>query len=229
MKLGVIGAMALEVEALRAAMENSSSFTLAGMEFQEGTLRGCPAVVVQSGVGKVNAALCAQILCTHFQVSAIINTGVAGSLDPALDIGDILISTDAMYHDFNVSPLGYAPGQVPGMDTLAFPTDPFLAAKARDACRALSVAWKEGRVASGDQFICEKAVKERIISLTGASCTEMEGAAIAHAAYRNHIPCLILRAISDKADDSAEMDYPTFERKAAQVSAGLVEYMAEHF
>ena len=229
MKLGVIGAMALEVEALRAAMENSSSFTLAGMEFQEGTLRGCPAVVVQSGVGKVNAALCAQILCTHFQVSAIINTGVAGSLDPALDIGDILISTDAMYHDFNVSPLGYAPGQVPGMDTLAFPTDSFLAAKAQDACHALSVTWKEGRVASGDQFICEKAVKERIISLTGASCTEMEGAAIAHAAYRNHIPCLILRAISDKADDSAEMDYPTFERKAAQVSAGLVEYMAEHF
>lgn len=198
------------------------------MEFWAGRLRGCPAVVVQSGVGKVSAGICAQILVDCFQVTAILNTGIAGSLDNSLDIGDLVVSQDAMYHDFDCHAVGYTPGQVPGMPVLAFPADPFLIHKAEEACQALEIRYQVGRIASGDQFVCEKEQKAKIIAVTAAKCTEMEGAAIAQAAYRNGVPFLILRAISDKADESAEMDYPTFERRAAEKSAALVEHLAEH-
>ena len=154
----------------------------------------------------------------------IVNTGVAGSLKAELDIGDLVISRDAMYHDFEVTALGYPHGKVPGMDVVAFPADEKLMTLAFAAAESVNPGHtKMGRVASGDQFICGKEQKNLIIANTGASCTEMEGAAIAHAAYRNGIPVLVLRAISDKADDSAEMDYPTFERMAAENSARLVE------
>lgn len=225
MKLGIIGAMEVEVATLKGAMEQAQATKKAGMEFWEGRIRGVDAVVAQCGIGKVNAALCVQILADCFGVSAIVNTGIAGSLDAALDIGDILISEDAMYHDFDCCHFGYPAGKVPGLP-ICFPADPRLAGKAEDACLALGLSCKRGRVASGDQFICGKAAKERIIAVTGASCTEMEGAAIAQAAYRNEIPFVILRAISDKADDSAELDYPTFERQAAEHCASLVLKLA---
>lgn len=225
MKLGIIGAMDLEVGTLKSSMTQVKTLKKAGMEFWEGNLRGLPAVVVQCGVGKVNAGICAQILADLFGVTAIVNTGIAGSLDKELDIGDILISTDAMYHDFDCHYFDYTPGQVPGLP-LAFPADDALAKQAEAACRAMGISFRRGRVASGDQFVSGKALKERIISITSASCTEMEGAAIAQAAYRNGIPFLILRAISDKADDSAQMDYPTFERQAAEHCAGLVLRLA---
>lgn len=225
MKLGIIGAMELEVNTLKASMTQVKPLTKAGMEFWEGTLRGLPAVVVQCGIGKVNAGICAQILADCFQVTAIVNTGIAGSLDPGLDIGDILISTDAMYHDVDCHDFDYALGQIPGMPE-TFPADAALAKQAETACQAMGISFRHGRVASGDQFVNDKALKERIIATTHASCTEMEGAAIAQAAYRNGIPFLILRAISDKADDSAEIDYPAFERQAAEHCAGLVLRLA---
>ena len=164
-----------------------------------------------------------QILVDMFAVTHVINTGIAGSLDAALDIGDLAISTDVMYHDFHVAPFGYPVGQVPGMDVCAFPADPAMAEAAVALCTAQGRNARRGRIVSGDQFICEDAQKQKIIADCGGLCTEMEGAAIAHAAYRNGIPFLIVRAISDKADHSAEMDYPTFERAAAQHSAQLVE------
>ena len=223
MKLGIIGAMDLEVETLVAALENKKARRVAGSTFYEGKLSGLDAVVVQCGVGKVNAATCAQIMCSVFGVTALVNTGVAGSLSNELDIGDILVSTDAMHHDFDCSPVGYAPGQIPGLDMLAFKADEKLSALAFEAAEQVNPGHtKQGRVASGDQFIAGKAIKERIIALAGAKCTEMEGAAIAQTAYRNNVPFVILRAISDKADDSAEMDYPTFERIAADRCAKVV-------
>lgn len=227
MKLGIIGAMDLEVQTLKEHMTNVEALRKGGWEFWEGELHGCPAVVVQCGIGKVNAGLCTQILSDCFDVTGIINTGVAGSLDAALDIGDLVISTDAMYHDFDCHSLNYTIGQVPGLPVLAFPADPFLSARAEEACKALGLRYQCGRVASGDQFICQRSQKDAIAGNTHALCTEMEGAAIAHAAYQNGIPYVILRAISDKADDSAEMDYPAFERQAALRCASLVEYMAE--
>ena len=227
-KLGIIGAMAVEVELLKEKMENLTVTNHAGMEFYDGVLEDLPAVVVQSGVGKVNAAMCAQILCSVFGVTHLVNTGIAGSLCAELDIGDLVVSRDAMHHDFEVAAFGYEPGKVPGMDVVAFPADEAMIGYACAAAEAVNPGHsKVGRVASGDLFVAEKSAKNRIIERTAAICTEMEGAAIAHTAYRNGVPFVILRAISDKADDSAEMDYPTFEAIAAHRCAEVTMNMAK--
>ena len=226
-KIGIIGAMDLEVEQLKSEMTGTSIVTKAGMEFHEGVLNGASVVVVRCGIGKVNAALCVQILADVFEVTHVINTGVAGSLNAKLDIGDILISRDALHHDMDVRIFGYRPGEVPQMGFREFIADERLASLAKDACEKVNpdVNVVLGRVVSGDQFISSKEVKERLISEFQGDCAEMEGASIAHGAYLNGIPFVIIRAISDKADDSAEMDYPTFEAAAAKHSAALVKEM----
>ena len=226
-KLGIIGAMQEEVETLLALMENKKELRKAGSVFYEGVLEGLPAVIVQCGVGKVNAAMCAQVLCDLFDVTHLVNTGIAGSLCPDLDIGDLVVSRDAMYHDVDATNFGYPFGKVPGMDTTEFPADQTMVDYAFTAAEAVNPGHTRiGRVASGDQFVADKAVKERIIANTQGICTEMEGAAIAQTAYRNGIPFVILRAISDKADDSAQMDYPTFERIAAHRCAEVTRNLA---
>ena len=228
-KLGIIGAMDIEVAALKERMENKSVTTVAGSDYCEGKLEGLDVVVVQCGVGKVNAALCTQILCDRFAVTHIVNTGIAGSLDAKLDIGDFVVSTDAVYHDMDATNFGYPMCQVPGMSVLSFPADPELMQAAYQAVEKEHPGHVSmGRVATGDQFVADKALKERIIANTGALCTEMEGAAIAHTAWKNQIPFVILRAISDKADDSAQMDYPTFEAQAAQRSALVTQSLAKY-
>lgn len=226
-KIGIIGAMELEVEQLKKEMAVKSVVTKAGMDFFEGTLSDVPVVVVRSGIGKVNAALCVQILADVFQVSHVINTGVAGSLNAKLDIGDILISRDALHHDMDTTIFGYQPGEVPQMGFREFRADERMMELAREACEKVNpdIRVMFGRVVSGDQFISSKEVKERLIALFQGDCAEMEGASIAHGAYLNGLPFVIIRAISDKADDSAEMDYPTFEAAAAKHSAALVKEM----
>ncbi len=226
-KIGIIGAMELEVEQLKKEMAVKSVVTKAGMDFFEGTLDDVPVVVVRSGIGKVNAALCVQILADVFQVSHVINTGVAGSLNAKLDIGDILISRDALHHDMDTTIFGYQPGEVPQMGFREFRADERMMELAREACEKVNpdIRVMFGRVVSGDQFISSKEVKERLIALFQGDCAEMEGASIAHGAYLNGLPFVIIRAISDKADDSAEMDYPTFEAAAAKHSAALVKKM----
>ena len=229
-KLGIIGAMTVEVDNLKQQMENLLVSQRAGMEFYEGNLAGCPAVVVQCGVGKVNAAVCVQILCDCFGATHIVNTGVAGSLCAELDIGDFVISCDAMYHDFTCEILNpaYVVGQVPGLPVREFPADENLIKAAYNAAEQVHPGHaRVGRIASGDQFVADKAQKAKIIADTGALCTEMEGAAIAHAAWRNGVPFVVIRAISDKADDSAEMDYPTFEAIAAKRCAAVTYKLAE--
>ena len=228
MKLGIIGAMDIEVATLKEKMEQVQVATHAGSTYYDGILEGTPAVVVQCGVGKVNAAMCAQVLCSVYGVTHIVNTGIAGSLCAQLDIGDLVVSQDAMYHDFDCVHFGYEMGRVPSMDVTAFPADEKLMELAYAAAETVNPGHsKMGRVASGDLFVAAKAAKETIIEKTGALCTEMEGAAIAHTAYRNGVPFVILRAISDKADDSAEMDYPTFERIAAHRCAQVTCLLAK--
>ena len=228
MKLGIIGAMDVEVATLKEKMENATLSSHAGSTYCEGTLEGCPVVVVQCGVGKVNAALCAQILISVFGVTHLVNTGIAGSLCAQLDIGDLVISRDAIHHDFDLRFWGRPIGQVPGFDVVAFPAEETLMNAAWAAAEAENPGHtKIGRVASGDQFICSKEQKEKIIADTQAICAEMEGASIAHAAYRNGIPFVIIRAISDKADDSADMDYPTFEALAAHRCANVTCRLAK--
>lgn len=230
MKLGVIGAMQVEVETLKEMMIDKQITERCGMSFCEGELEGLRVVVVVCGVGKVNAALCVQILYDCYSVTHIVNTGVAGSLNAKLDIGDLVISEDAMYHDFDCHSINpdYVVGQVPGISVRAFPADEKLAALAYSAADEIHPGHAcKGRVASGDQFVCSKAAKDKIIADTGALCTEMEGTAIAHASWRNGIPFVVIRAISDKADDSAEMDYPTFEAIAAKRCAAVTQMLAK--
>ncbi len=230
MKIGIIGAMEIEVDHLKAEMTTERTVDKAGMKFFEGKIGDTDVVVVQCGVGKVNAAACVQVLCDCFDVTHVINTGVAGSMDADIDIGDIVVSEDAIYHDFDVTPLGYKPGEVPGVGTVSFPADKMLhdcAVKAvQEAAPDIHVF--SGRVVSGDQFIAGNDQKKSIHDLVGGMCTEMEGTAIAQVAYLNKVPFVIIRAISDKADNSGSEDYPTFEKKAARHCAAVVEYMLKN-
>ena len=229
-KLGIIGAMTVEVETLKAQLQDKKETERAGMTFYEGLLENLPVVLVVCGVGKVNAALCVQMLCDLFQVTHIVNTGVAGSLCAELDIGDFVISEKAMYHDFDCSSINpnYCVGQVPGLPVCAFPADQDMMRLAFDAAEQVHEGHARiGTVASGDQFVSSKIQKAKIVADTGAICTEMEGTAIAHAAWRNGVPFVVIRAISDKADDSAQMDYPTFEAIAAKRCAEVTRLLAK--
>jgi len=229
-KIGIIGAMELEVETLKSEMSVSKIVKKANMDFYEGTLNGANVVIVRSGVGKVNASLCTQILVDIFNVTHIINTGVAGSLNAKLDIGDILVSKDALHHDVDVTIFGYKLGEVPQLGLREFPADEHLVTLALEVCRKVNpdIHAIPGRVVSGDQFISENEIKEKLIQEFHGDCAEMEGASIAHGAYLNHVPFVIIRAISDKADNSAEMDYPTFEAAAAKHSAALVRELVKN-
>lgn len=222
--IGIIGAMEEEVIKLKAQMTDVEVKTKACMQFNKGKFNGKDVVIVRSGIGKVNAALCAQILSDDYHVTSIINTGIAGSLDNDINIGDIVLSADAMQHDVDAVAFGYELGVIPRMETSVFTADSKLVELAKKACETVNpdIHVFTGRVVSGDQFIADKAVKERLITNFHAMCTEMEGAAIAQAAYLNNIPFLIVRAISDKADNSAEMDYPSFEAKAIEHTVKLM-------
>ena len=195
--IGIIGAMEEEVAALKSEMADAKVTEFASMTFYKGTLCGKDVVVVRSGIGKVNAAICAHMV----------------------------ISTDAVHHDMDATIFGDAIGQVPRMDTRTFPADPHLvelAVKANEKANP-QIHTFTGRVASGDQFISSGEVKARIVENFQALCTEMEGAGIAHAAYLNKVSYVIIRAISDKADNSATMDYPEFEKQAIAHSVALVK------
>ena len=213
--MGIIGAMDVEIALLREEMAKAGAVKItriAGMEFNVGTIGNATVIVVQCGVGMVNAATCAQVLVDRFGVGALLNTGIAGSLDASINIGDIVVADDA----------GYAAGQTPGLDTMAFPCSPALSKSVVAAASAIGATTHTGRVASGDRFVRDNFEKQRIIETFGAKCCEMEGAAIAQVAWANGVPCAIVRAISDKADGSSSMDYPTFEAQAARNSAALV-------
>lgn len=226
-KIGIIGAMELEIETLKNNMQVENIVTKASMAFYEGTLNNTKVVVVKSGVAKVNAGICAQVLVDLFHVTHIINTGVAGSLLSDINIGDIVLSTDACYHDVDATIFGYEPGEVPQLGTFSFKANEHLIELAQTSCGIVNpdIQVFKGRVVSGDQFVCDKKVKQHISEIFKGYCTEMEGAAIAQVSYLNDIPFLIIRAISDKADDSAQMDYPSFEKEAAIHSAKLVEHL----
>ncbi len=225
--LGIIGAMDEEVSKLKEIMEDVEIKQKASMDFYKGKMCGKDVVVVRSGIGKVNAGICTQILVDEYGVDAVINTGIAGSLNAAIDIGDIVLSTDALQHDMDATGFGYEPGIIPRMETSTFVADEKLRKLAKESCEKVNPDIKvfEGRIVSGDQFISDKEKKDYIEKNFKGFCTEMEGAAIAQTAYLNNIPFLIIRAISDKADDSATEDYPTFEAKAIKHSVNLVSEM----
>lgn len=225
--IGIIGAMEVEVTALKERMQVEGVVTIASMDFYKGTYHGKNVVIVRSGIGKVNAAICTQILADRFHAAMIINTGIAGSLQASIDIGDIVISSDALQHDMDATGFGYPVGVIPQMDTSDFTADEKLIRIAKSACEKVNpdIHTHMGRIVSGDQFISDNDKKDFLKETFNGLCTEMEGAAIAQAACLNHIPFVILRAISDKADGSAHVDYPEFEAAAARHSINLVDEM----
>lgn len=223
-KAGIIGAMDEEVNIIKGMMQDVTIKKIASMEFYEGTLHNKKIVVVQSGIGKVNAAICTQILADLYHVDAVINTGVAGSLRKEIDIADIVLSTDALQHDMDATGFGYEPGVIPRMENSIFEADAKLLEIAKQVCKEeiSDIGVHAGRIVSGDQFISDHNKKDWIVETFGGYCTEMEGAAIAQAAYLNHLPFLIIRAISDKADHSAEMAYSEFEEIAIKNTVKLL-------
>ena len=229
MKIGIIGAMDVEVEHLKAELADARTERVAGTDFCSGRLGEKDVVVVKCGIGKVNAGICAQVLADHFGCTHLVNTGVAGSLDAdRLDIGDLVVSTDCVQHDFEVEELGYEPGLIPGRELVEFVADESLreAALAAAAEAAPEVHVLAGRVASGDQFVCREQTRRRIVDTFGALCCEMEGAAIAQAAEANGVPFVVVRAISDKPGSEGQaMDYATFERASAERCAKIVEHL----
>lgn len=224
-QIGIIGAMEQEVACLKEKMDSVTVTRKASMEFYEGILEGKHVVVVRSGIGKANAAICTQILVDCFDVEAIINTGIAGSLNNEINIGDIVISTDVVHHDVDATGFGYPRCQIPQMDQFSFQANLKMRQAAVLTCRRVNpdIQVFEGRIASGDQFVSDKKIKDEIIKNTGAFAVEMEGAPIGQAAFLNGIPFLVVRAISDKADGSAQMDYSEFEAKAIEHSVRLTQ------
>ena len=222
--IGIIGAMEQEVAKIKEKMQDVTITSKACMDFYEGALEGKKVVVVRSGIGKVNAGMCTQILADVFGVEAVINTGIAGSLNNDVNIGDIVLSTDVLHHDMDATGFGYKKGQIPQMDEFSFPADENLRKLAAKVCQEVNpeISVFEGRICSGDQFISDKGVTE-----FGGFAVEMEGAAIGQAAYLNHIPFLVVRAISDKADGSANMDYAEFEMAAIEHSVKLTVRMIQ--
>lgn len=232
MKMGIIGAEKQEVELLFAALASFGKdvriFKRGMLEFHEGELNGCPAVIVCCGIGKVNAALCAQILISEFSVEGVINTGSAGGLDANLSVLDIVVSADAVQHDFDTTPFGYKPGQIPGMDSPFFMADEGLRKIALEAfknAQAGTIKMVEGRIASGDVFITDETHRERIIEMFHPACVEMEGGAVAQVCTVNDVPFVILRSVSDLAGKEAGLSYADFSAQASRLSARVVMEM----
>lgn len=233
-KIGIIGAMDVEINIFCEEMEKNGSLKkteCGNLVFNEGNLCGKNVVVVKSGIGKVNAALCAQRLILQFGVEKIINTGIAGAIQENLHIHDMVVSTDAVYHDMDATAFGYEPTEIPQMHTSAFDADEKMIAAVEKAFAQSESAKKykliRGRIASGDQFISYAEQKEHIEEICSPACVEMEGAAIAHACFLNQVPFVILRCISDNADDSYEVTYSFNERIASEECASVVLKMLE--
>lgn len=231
-KIGIIGAMDVEIDYLRTLMGGRYRPVNTGStDFMDGYIHEVPVALVRSGVGKVNAALCAQRLAIQFGCTHIINTGIAGAVAHGLGVMDFVASTDVVYHDVDATGFGYPPGQVPQMDVLAFRADEGMIAAAKEAFAASEFAREhklvEGRIATGDQFISDKATKARIAELFAPACVEMEGAGVAHACHQNKVPFLILRCMSDMADDLSSNGYEFNEPVAAEMSGRVVERLIQ--
>lgn len=223
--LGVIGAMEEEVEILKKKMDIKETKKVAGMEFYEGTMDGKNIVLVRSGVGKVNMAACTQILIDEFKVSALVNSGVAGTMDTKLNQGDIVISTDAVQHDFDTTVFGDPLGEISRLGITFFKADKDMIDTAKEAAKNVSgLHITQGRVASGDQFVAGGEVANRIKENFGdVAAVEMEGASMAQVAYLNKVPFVILRSISDKANGEADLSYEEFLPIAAKNASMLLE------
>jgi len=225
-KIGIIGAMNEEIENFLDGMTNITQYKKAGIIFYEGSMNGKSIILCKSGVGKINAAVCTQILIDDFNIKQVVFTGVAGALHPELEIGDIVVSTAAMQHDIDASALGFIRGTIPFADKSVFEADKNLVELALKASEEL-IEGKAitGLILSGDQFISAGLAAKELHELFGGYCTEMEGAAVAQVCHMNEIPFVIVRSMSDKADGSAHINFPEFTKLASKRSYLIVDKM----
>lgn len=231
MKIGIIGAMDVEVEEIINNMTEKKTSDIGHLNFVEGFIGTIPVVVVKSGVGKVNAGICTQTLILQFNVTCVINTGIAGGIARELRVMDTVVSTDAMYHDFDATEFGYRRNEVPGLDTVSFPADEKLISLAE---KTYAEGVKEGklhrkmirgRIATGDLFVNSSIKKNGISAMCSPACVEMEGAAIAQVCYLNKVPFVIIRCISDLAENTTEV---YLEKDAALENAYIVVSMIKN-
>lgn len=229
MRIGIIGAMNEEVIELKNIMTDIQVEKIGNLEFFKGNLLNKEVVLVEGGIGKVNAAICATLMIEHFKVSKVLFTGVAGGTNPDINIGDIVIGVDQIEHDFDSTAFGYALGQIPRMDTYIFEADRELV----DLAYSVAVEKferekvRKGRIVSGDEFVASVEKIKWLRDTFNADCTEMEGAAVAHVCHVFKMPFLIIRAISDKANHDAKVDFPEFVKLAAKNSKTIIEGILE--
>jgi adenosylhomocysteine nucleosidase len=227
--IGIIGAMSVEVEELKARLTDAKVEEFAGSEYVSGRLCGREVVIAQCGIGKVFAAVCASTMILRYNVSAIINTGVAGTLSEKVGILDFAVSDAVVQHDMDTTAIGDAIGLISGINVIEIPASKKLSALALRLAREQGSRCESGIIASGDQFIASKEVKDRIVGDFGAIACEMEGAAIGHVCYVNGRPFAVLRAISDNADGVADIDYPSFCKKAADNYVKVITTFCERY
>lgn len=229
MRIGIIGAMNEEVIELKNIMTDIQVEKIGNLEFFKGNLLNKEVVLVEGGIGKVNAAICATLMIEHFKVSKVLFTGVAGGTNPDINIGDIVIGVDQIEHDFDSTAFGYALGQIPRMDTYIFEADREFV----DLAYSVAVEKfgrekvRKGRIVSGDEFVASVEKIKWLRDTFNADCTEMEGAAVAHVCHVFKMPFLIIRAISDKANHDAKVDFPEFVKLAAKNSKTIIEGILE--
>lgn len=225
--IGIIGAMQVEIEDLKAQLDHPVQQRISGIEFVSGTLGKVPVVLAVCGIGKVFAALCAQTMILNYGVSAVINTGVAGTLCRELGIGDVAISADVVQHDFDTSVIGDRVGLISGLDMVHIPADAALAQQARQAVEERGIHCRVGTIATGDQFLCQQERKEWIHNTFHAIAVEMEGGSIGQVCHVNGVPFVVIRAISDDADGHAPDNYAAFVEQTAKASAQVTAAMVK--
>ncbi|WP_019377863.1 5'-methylthioadenosine/S-adenosylhomocysteine nucleosidase [Virgibacillus halodenitrificans] len=220
--IGIIGAMDEEVALLVSKTKEKEEILIANCVFIKGKIEEKEVVILKSGIGKVNAAMATTILHEKFNPSHVINTGSAGGFSNRLEVGDIVISTEVVHHDVDVTAFNYAYGQVPGMPAM-FPVDTELAAKAIAAVQTLPISYEQGIIATGDSFMDDAErvawVKEKFPSMIAA---EMEAAAIAQICHQYNTPFVIIRALSDIAGKESSITFDAFLQKAAENAANLI-------
>jgi len=228
MRIGIIGAMQEEVAILKSEMTVNETISKARMDFFQGQLLNKDIVIVTSGIGKVNAAVCTQILINDFNVDCVINVGIAGGLHKSIYPGDIVVAENLVQHDMDTTFFGDALGQVPRLDTFDFKCDPKLVNVAKESCNKVEkISTFSGRIVSGDQFIESSEKLQELHSKFDAFACEMEGASIGQVCYLNNLPFVVIRSISDNAINGSHMDYEKFSEIAIENSVYILKDMLQ--
>ncbi|MGM9937757.1 MAG: 5'-methylthioadenosine/adenosylhomocysteine nucleosidase [Candidatus Ornithomonoglobus sp.] len=225
MKIGIIGAMASEVDGLKAAMEVVKTEKISSVDFCGGVINGCDVVVAEAGVGKVNAAVTAQTMILRYGVDCIINSGVAGGLDKSLSIGDVVVAERTAEHDMDTTPLGDEAGYITGINRVYIDCDKTLVRLLCECTAEMGIHTVTGTIVSGDQFICRDDQREKLIGIFDGKAAEMEGAAIGHVCAMNGVRFGVIRAISDGANSDSNMTFPEFCKLASDNSIEIMKRM----